>query len=174
MKPTLTIIVMGVSGCGKTTVAQALAEATGGLYVEGDDFHPPANRAKMAGGTPLSDEDRWGWLDALSHELRARQARHAVIFVACSALAQRYRDRLATGLADPRFVYLKITFEEALRRLLARRAHFMPPALLASQFETLEEPQSALTLDARAPVDELVTEILGAYELLPLSSARYR
>jgi gluconokinase len=145
-------IVMGVSGCGKSTIGQDLARATGGIFLDGDDFHSPANKAKMAAALPLTDEDRWPWLDRLNQELRATAGQGQPVFLACSALRQAYRDRLVAGLPQVRFVYLKGPFALMHDRLSQRQNHFMPAALLESQFATLEEPKDALVLDlARSP-----------------------
>ena len=138
-------VVMGVSGCGKSTVALALAEKTGGTYLDADDFHPPANKQKMAAGIPLTDEDRWGWLDALNQELQHRRAERT--FLACSALKEVYRERLRTGVPDLVFIYLKGSREVIAQRLGARKGHFMPSTLLDSQFTTLEEPTGAIVID---------------------------
>jgi gluconokinase len=153
-------IVMGVSGCGKTTVAQALAEKSGGAYLDADPFHPPANKAKMSAGIPLTDEDRWPWLDVLKGELRKGAASGRPFFLACSALKQRYRDYLRDGLPCLKFIYLKGSFDVIQARMAAREGHFMPVALLESQFAALEEPADALVLDVAKPVDVLVGEAL--------------
>ena len=154
-------VVMGVSGCGKSSVAEELARSTEGDFLDADDFHPPANRAKMAAGIPLQDEDRWGWLDALNAKLkkRANSANHT--FLACSALRQVYRDRLATTLPGLRFIYLQGSKECIGSRLARRTDHFMPPALLESQFATLEEPLDALTVPIDQPLPDVVTAILA-------------
>ncbi len=127
-----TILVMGVSGCGKTTVAAGIAQRLGWTLLEGDSFHPPANVAKMASGTPLTDDDRWPWLRAIAAEMR----RHDNCVVACSALKRAYRAILAPDV----LVYLVGAKDLIAGRLLARKGHFMPPALLDSQFATLEPP----------------------------------
>jgi gluconokinase len=131
------IMVMGVSGSGKTSLGKALAARLGLAFLDGDDFHPPANVAKMADGGPLTDEDRWPWLDRLG-QAAAAQAGGAV--VACSALKRAYRDRLR--LSCPRMLLVYIAGDPALigRRLEGRRGHFMPKSLLASQFDALEPP----------------------------------
>jgi gluconokinase len=151
-------VVMGVSGCGKTTVARALAEKTGGLYLDADDFHPPTNKKKMAAGVPLTDEDRWGWLDSLNAALKAEAGRP--VFLACSALKQVYRDRLSDGVAGLRVLYLKGSKECIRKRLELRKSHFMPPALLDSQFAILEEPADAVVLDVEKTPAEVVREAL--------------
>ncbi len=153
---------MGVSGCGKTTLAQVLAGKSGALWFDADDFHPPANKAKMAAGIPLTDADRWPWLDILHAELQAIAARQELVFLACSALRQSYRDRLVQGLTQTRFVYLRGSFEVIQARLLARRNHFMPAGLLESQFAILEEPSDAVILDASHSITQLADDFLKA------------
>jgi gluconokinase len=147
---------MGVSGCGKTTVAQALAEKTGGIYLDADFFHPASNKAKMAAGTPLADEDRWPWLDILKGELAKGAALGKPFYLACSALKQKYRDYLAEGQPGLRFVYLKGSFELIRERMCQRPGHFMPVKLLESQFAALEEPVGAIELDIAQPVEQLI------------------
>jgi gluconokinase len=134
-----TIVVMGVSGCGKSTVAQALAHRIGGEFLDADDFHPPANVAKMAAGTALSDDDRWPWLATLAHRLLEGQASGNPVVLACSALKEAYRDVLRVNDAV-RFLYLKGTPETIEARMRARQGHFMKAGMLESQFATLEEP----------------------------------
>lgn len=130
----LRVVVMGVSGAGKSTVGALLAERLGLPFIDGDDLHPPANVAKMASGTPLVDGDRWSWLDAVAEVL----ARPGGVVVAASVLKRSYRDRVRAGAPDTRFVELRGT-EEVLRSRLGQRLdHFMPPVLLASQLEAWE------------------------------------
>lgn len=154
-------VVMGVSGVGKTRVALALAQALGARFVEGDDLHPPANRAKMAGGTPLGDEDRWPWLDLVAEALAEGEP---PVVAACSALRRRYRDRLRAGV--PGLVMLHLSGDRALigERLSARKGHFMPPALLDSQFAALEPlaaEERGATVDVDRPVEEVVAALLA-------------
>jgi len=132
------ILVMGVSGSGKTTIAELLAERLGWRLLEGDAFHPPANVAKMRAGTPLTDEDRWPWLRAIADAMG--QDGDAV--VACSALKRAYRDILMGDRNDVRLVYLRGARGLIAGRLAERRDHFMPPGLLDSQFATLQEPDA--------------------------------
>ncbi len=153
-------VVMGVSGCGKSSVADLLAKKTGGLYLDADSFHPATNKSKMAAGTPLTDEDRWDWLDALNRELKRQAASAGPVFLACSALRQIYRDRLADGLDDVRFIYLKGSNECIRARLETRQNHYMPPTLLESQFATLEEPEDAILVDIERPLAEIIENIL--------------
>jgi gluconokinase len=154
-------VVMGVSGCGKSSVASALASATGGDFLDADDYHPPANKAKMAAGIPLQDEDRVGWLNRLNEELKKRAGNGRKTFLACSALRQSYRDRLAAELPSLQFIYLKGSSEAIRSRLKGRRDHFMPSTLLESQFAILEEPTDAITISLEQPLDSVVAEILG-------------
>jgi gluconokinase len=152
------VIVMGVSGSGKTTIGQALAGELGWRYLDADDYHPPANVAKMAAGTPLQDEDRWPWLDRL-HSLLQEEA-NAVL--GCSALKEAYRQRLTAGLTDVRIVYLRGSFELLSKRAGGRKHRFMPASLLKSQFETLEPPRGAIEIDVAQPVEACVRQILRA------------
>jgi len=149
---------MGVSGCGKTTMAQKLAAATGGDWLDADTFHPSENKAKMSAGIPLTDEDRWPWLDTLNAELRSRAESRKSVFLACSALKQKYRERLAVGLPQLRFIYLKGSFKLIHDRMVARRHHFMPARLLESQFADLEEPKDALVLDISRTEEQMVED----------------
>jgi len=152
MKRKHVYIVMGVSGSGKTTVAQLLAHATGGEFMDADNFHPAENKAKMKAGIPLTDDDRWPWLDLLNEKLRTAASREEQLFLACSALKQKYRDRLVGGLPQARFIYLKGSVELIRDRLTQRKNHFMPASLIESQFADLEEPKEALVLDiSRTP-----------------------
>ena len=131
----MTVLLMGVCGCGKSTVGRALAAELNWTFLDADTLHPEANVAKMASGIPLTDEDRWPWFDRVVAEMRRHAAAGTHVVVACSALRQAYRDRLATGTMV-RFVYLKGDAETIAPRLATRKGHFMPPSLLASQFAT--------------------------------------
>ena len=133
-------VVMGVSGCGKSTIARRLAETRHWTVLEGDSFHPPANVAKMASGTPLTDDDRWPWLRAIAAAIDAKRAAGESAVVACSALKRAYREILIGDRPDVRLVYLRGTKDLIAERLRARKGHFMPPALLDSQFASLEAP----------------------------------
>jgi gluconokinase len=158
---------MGVCGCGKTTVGQALARELGWRFLDADDFHPEANVAKMARGVALADDDRWPWFDRVVAEMRRLTAvgEHAV--VACSALKQAYRDRLAAG-GDMHVVYLKGDAATIEPRLARRQGHFMPASLLPSQFATLEEPSAAIVVDIAQPIEAQAAEIARALrERLP-------
>jgi gluconokinase len=155
------VVVMGVSGSGKTTIGKLLAQRLGCEFLDGDDFHPPANVAKMAAGIPLTDEDRWPWLEGLNDKLRARK--DAVL--ACSALKQAYRDILARGLSHCVFVYLNGSLELIQGRLEHRKHHYMPASLLQSQFATLEPPRDAIEVDIGASAPACVDAI--AARLVP-------
>jgi carbohydrate kinase (thermoresistant glucokinase family) len=159
----IAIVVMGVSGCGKTTVGSRLAQRLHWEYAEADTFHSAANVAKMSAGTPLTDEDRWPWLGAIAARIEAARAGGRGCVVACSALKRRYRERLSGGHDDVRFVYLKGDYETVEARLSGRTGHYMPPSLLTSQYEALEEPaadENALVLLIDRPADELVAAIV--------------
>ncbi len=134
------LVVMGVSGSGKTTIAALLAGRLGWEFEDGDDFHPPANVAKMHGGTPLTDEDRWPWLRAIAAWIDATRAAGGHGIVACSALRRAYRDILVGDRPDVRLVYLRGDRALIARRQAARHNHFMPASLVDSQFAALEEP----------------------------------
>jgi gluconokinase len=137
------LVFMGVSGCGKSTVAEMYAQRTGATLIEADVFHPPANIAKMSSGIPLTDEDRAGWLAAMADRLAKGKARGEAMVVTCSALKKAYRDRLRQGDPDLFFVFLDGSQELLQARLDARKGHFMPPGLLGSQLATLERPNLA-------------------------------
>lgn len=154
-------VIMGVSACGKTTLGMALAGELGIPFFDGDDFHPPASIAKMSAGQPLNDADRKGWLRRLNEVAREHQAKGAVI--ACSALKERYREWLSEGLED-RITWVVMTgsFEEISERIANRKGHFMPPALLRSQFETLEVPVYGIHLPVSLTVPEMLDRIRAA------------
>jgi len=152
------VLVMGVCGCGKTTVGQALAQQLGWRFIDADDLHPQSNVAKMASGVPLTDADRWPWYERIVEELR-HHGGHAVL--ACSALKRIYRDRLAQA-GDLRVVFLKGDAAAIAPRVASRRGHFMPASLLESQFATLEEPVDAIVIDATLPVAAQVAAISRA------------
>ncbi|MDP9899358.1 gluconokinase [Variovorax ginsengisoli] len=154
------LVVMGVSGCGKSSLGQALAVDLGLPLIEGDDFHPEANIAKMRAGTPLTDDDRAGWLARLGDELAARPA-GAVL--TCSSLKRAYRDRLRAAVPGLRFAFMEISRDEAQARVEARAgAHIFPGSLVANQFATLESPtgeEGVVTVQAVAPIDRLTAEV---------------
>ena len=154
------LIVMGVAGCGKTTIGKALAARLGWDFFDADGFHPPANVAKMAAGIPLDDEDRAPWLAAL-HGLLAKTlqaGRHPVL--ACSALKQHYRETLLAGNDGVRVVYLRGNYEVILARMNDRTDHYMKPGMLRSQFDALEEPRDALIVDITPTAEEIIENIL--------------
>lgn len=136
----MNIVVMGVSGAGKSTIGRLLAEALGCRFIEGDDYHPPANVERMRAGIPLTDADREPWLDTLAAELAACRANGDDLVLSCSALKRRYRDRLRAADPELRFVHPHGSPETIARRLTGRQGHFMPSALLESQFAALEPP----------------------------------
>ena len=158
----LPIIVMGVSGAGKSTIGSRLAKKLGARFRDADEFHPQANVAKMASGQPLNDEDRRPWLAAIAAWLKACGEAGQPALVTCSALKRAYRDELRNGAGQLRFVFLKGPFEVIAERVARRRNHFMPPALLRSQFDALEEPggdELALVVDATLPPGRIVREL---------------
>lgn len=151
------VLVMGVSGAGKTTIGAALARELGWRFVDADDYHPPGNIAKMAAGVPLTDLDRAPWLEALNAVLKT--ADNAVL--ACSALKQSYRDRLLAGISDFTLVFLAAQFDVVQARLAQRSHAYMPASLLRTQFDILEPPEKAIAVDVRADVPACVAAILS-------------
>lgn len=162
----MVVVLMGVCGCGKTTVGRALAAEMGWRFLDADDFHPEANVARMRAGVPLTDADRWPWLDRLAAESAAINARGEHAVLACSALRQAYRERLARG-GDVRFVYLKGDRATIAPRLGARAGHYMPASLLDSQLATLEEPADAIIVDIRLSIEEQVAAIRSQVTAAP-------
>ena len=153
------LIVMGVSGSGKSTVAELLGKRLGWRFEDGDSFHPASNVAKTKAGHPLTDEDRWPWLNAIADEIARVCGRGEQIIIACSALKHTDRDVLLRGRDDVRFVFLKGTQELIADRLSQRKGHFMPPGLLTSQFNTLEPPEAGEHV-ITASIDESVEAIV--------------
>jgi gluconokinase len=171
------LVVMGVSGSGKSTIADKLAERLGWTYEDGDKFHPASNVAKMSAGHPLTDEDRWPWLQAIADEIDSvcKAGQHVVI--ACSALKRAYRDLLVHGRDDVRIIYLNGTEKLIAERLAHRSGHFMPAGLLTSQFKTLEPPgarENPVTVSIDASVDAIVDDIIRQLGLDPADSAAPR
>jgi gluconokinase len=161
------LIVFGVSGTGKTTIGKLLAEALGWRFCEADDFHPRANIEKMRSGHPLTDEDRWPWLERLREQITRSLAAKENAVLACSALKRAYRERLRVS-DDVKFVFLRGDYALIERQLRRRRGHFMNPALLQSQFADLEEPEpdeDVLTIDLGRSPQELVDEIKAKLKL---------
>lgn len=159
MKRSTVVLVMGVSGSGKTTIGEALASALGWRYVEADDFHPQANVEKMKAGTPLDDADRRPWLDAINKALLGFQKEGQSVVLGCSALKDAYRKRLSSNVHEFRVVYLRGGFDLIEKRVKARTHRYMPASLLKSQFETLEPPRQAIEIDVSAPVAESIQQI---------------
>ena len=156
------IVIMGVSGCGKSTIAAAVCQRTGAQLIEGDAFHPPENVRKMSAGIPLNDADRQGWLERLAQETLDRLRLSQRVVLTCSALKRRYRDTLRSVVPDLGFVFLALTPEQAAQRVTHRRDHFMPASLIESQFRDLEPPTGeplVLTIDATRTVDAIATDI---------------
>jgi gluconokinase len=155
------IIVMGVAGSGKSTVGSLLASANGGRFFDGDDFHPPANIAKMAAGLPLDDADRAPWLERLRKEVVDAAPAGGISVLACSALKKIYRDQLGIGAPDIALVYLQGSPPLLANRLGKRAGHFMKPGMLESQLAALEEPspEEGVTTGINAPVEEIVASI---------------
>ena len=162
MKAPLHLVFMGVSGSGKSTAARAVQQQLGWEYAEGDDFHPPANVAKMREGTPLTDDDRWGWLESLAEWTAERDAKGEPTIIACSALRRAYRDVLRRGGEGTFFVHSTGDKHMILERMNARE-HFMPPSLLESQLDILEplEPdEQGMDVDPALAVDLIVAQVL--------------
>ena len=162
------LIVMGVSGSGKSTIAAKLAERIGWRCEDGDRFHPASNVAKMSAGHPLTDEDRWPWLLAIADEIdRVSEAGDRAV-IACSALKRAYRDILVHGRKDVRIIYLEGSQQLIADRLAKRKGHFMPAGLLDSQFKTLEPPtpdENPVTVSIDAPVDAIIDDIVRKLDI---------
>ena len=162
------IIVMGVSGSGKTTVGEAVARQIHAKFIDGDDLHPRANIQKMGSGHPLNDEDRMPWLERLSDAAYSLNHKNETGIIVCSALKRRYRDRLRDGNPGMVFLYLKGSFDVIMERLKARSGHFLPTDLLKSQFDALEEPGSdepdVLCVDIDADIDNVVQRCVLALQ----------
>ena len=162
------IVVMGVAGSGKSTVAAELARRLEWRFAEGDAFHPAANVAKMRVGTALDDDDRRPWLDAIAGWIAEQRRAGARCVVACSALKRAYRERLANGRDDVCFVYLRGSYDLVAQRMALREGHYMPLALLRSQFDTLEEPgteETPIVVSIERPPAAITAEILRALRM---------
>jgi carbohydrate kinase (thermoresistant glucokinase family) len=151
------VLIMGVSGCGKTTVGKMLADELNAVFYDADDFHPAANRDKMARGIPLDEEDRKPWLQSIAETIRAQ---NQTFVLACSALRESYRQQLLAACPSMKIIHLHGSRELLLERMQQRQGHFMPASLLDSQLATLEPPRSALTLNIELPPEELVERIV--------------
>ncbi|MCK6583238.1 MAG: gluconokinase [Anaerolineales bacterium] len=158
------IIVMGVSGSGKTTIGRMLASELNWDFFDGDDFHPPANREKMSKGIPLTDEDRVEWLNHLRELIQNHLKEGSSLVLACSALKGRYREKLAVN-DKVRFVYLRGTYNQVETRMKRRKDHYMPVQLLQSQFEALEEPRDAVAIEITQTPEEVVRLIRRGIEI---------
>ncbi len=164
------VVVMGVSGSGKTTVARGIADALGLVFAEADEFHTEANVAKMRAGTPLTDQDRWPWLAALAEWMSRQDELGNSTVIACSALRRAYRDVLRSGAAEVEFVHVSGPAELIRERLANREGHYMPASLLDSQvatLEPLEADEEGVVLDLRLTPDELVDEAVTWLSSLP-------
>jgi carbohydrate kinase (thermoresistant glucokinase family) len=159
---------MGVSGCGKTTIGKLLAQELKVPFFDGDDFHSPANIEKMSKGNPLNDEDRKGWLARLNELAKKHLDKGAII--ACSALKKMYRDQLKLGIPTLEFIYLKGSKDEILKRVENREGHFMPSALLDSQFDTLEAPEQAFEVSITQAPDIIVKKIARHFKIKTLGN----
>ena len=159
------LILMGVSGCGKTSVGQQLSQKLGWPFYDGDDFHPPENVEKMAAGNPLNDEDRAPWLAILHDLIKTHLDEGKSMLLGCSALKQKYRDQLAEGNPEIVFVHLSGDFDLIYGRMIAREDHFMQSEMLHSQFATLEEPKDALVVDISQNLDTITEEIISQLRL---------
>jgi gluconokinase len=154
------LIIMGVSGCGKSTVGSLVAERLGWSFIEGDEYHPAANVEKMRSGIPLTDADRAGWLSSLASVIDGYSRRGESAVVSCSALKATYRERLRVS-PEVRFVYLRGDYATIEGRMRARTGHFMKAGMLESQFATLEEPADALTVDIGPAPEDIATSVIA-------------
>ena len=161
----MVVILMGVAGAGKTAVGESLVGRLGWRFYDGDDFQPAANVRKMSSGQALTDEDRRPWLEFLHTLIVQQEAAGASAVVACSALKERYRQRLLAGTRETHLVYLRGSHPLIARRLAARRGHFFDPGLLASQFEALEEPVNAVVVDVDADIESITDTIIVSLSL---------
>ena len=167
-EPPSVIIIMGVSGSGKSTIGAMLAQSLGWQFFDGDTFHPPANIEKMKHGIPLNDQDRAPWLQRLHDELQQQMAEGHSVILACSALKESYRNVLRDEVSPPKFVYLDVDPETIRDRLGHRTAHFFPKELMESQFAALEKPKDAIIIDARKPLDVVVDQVIHTLTASPV------
>ena len=152
-------MIMGVAGCGKTTVGTMLAKQIHAAFIDADDYHPQINISKMKQGIPLTDDDRLPWLKTLSEIIRKYLSRGETLILACSALKSKYREILLNGSSlGVRFIYIKCKAETAKRRIEQREGHFTPSSIVDSQFADLEEPRLALTVNGENPIESIVEE----------------
>lgn len=156
------VLVMGVSGSGKSTIGRMLADALGAEFLEADSFHSPENVAKMSGGVPLEDADRWPWLDAIGSAIAGLRQAGKPVVLACSALKEAYRRRLFDRAGETaRVVFLSGGADLIAARMGRRQGHYMPPALLPSQLATLEPPEAAIRVDISHKPEEILAEVLN-------------
>ena len=167
--PLMVLLVMGVTGSGKTTVGHLLANRLGWLFLEADDFHSPANKQKMHAGVPLTDADRIPWLQSIHQEILRQHTEGKNVVLACSALKEKYR-QLLTATLPLNVIYLKGSYESIRVRLHARHGHFAGEAILADQFANLEEPHGAIIVSIEAPPEQIVNEIIAALSFAPSTS----
>lgn len=157
----MVIYIMGVAGSGKTTIGQKLSATTGYAFYDADYFHPQENIDKMKAAQPLTDEDRWPWLDNI-HSFVSKQLQTCDIILACSALKELYRQRLSKGIETQcRWVYLNGSYQTILQRMQNRTGHYMPTTLLQSQFEALEVPENIIEIDIGMTTEKIVAEIIA-------------
>jgi gluconokinase len=168
------LVVMGVSGSGKSTIGEHLASRIGWIFEDGDQFHPASNISKMHAGQPLTDDDRWPWLRAIAAEIDRVCRADGHVVIACSALKRAYRDILVHGRRDVRIVYLDGSQHLIAGRLAKRTGHFMPPDLLPSQFRTLEPPgsdENPVTVSIDASIEAVIDDIVQQLRLTPAGNA---
>jgi gluconokinase len=161
------VVLMGVAGSGKTAVGMQVAQKLGWIFLDADNFHPPANIEKMKHGIPLNDQDRAPWLQGLHDELQHQMAEGHSVILACSALKESYRKVLRDEVSPPTFVYLDVDPETIRDRLQHRTAHFFPKELMESQFAALEKPKDAIIIDARKPLADVVDQVIRALTASP-------
>jgi gluconokinase len=161
------VILMGVAGSGKTAVGMQVAQKLDWIFLDADNFHPPANIEKMKHGIPLNDQDRAPWLQRLHDELQHQIAEGHSVILACSALKESYRKALRDEVSPPTFAYLDVDPETISNRLQHRTAHFFPKELMESQFAALEKPKDAIIVDARKPLAEVVDQVIQALGVSP-------